>query len=1119
MTREISFFADFWAIARYEIIYILRDWFFRISAAVAIILLTIFNIFFYAGVAWIPHILFGLPSFVPYANLVLINVMQVMFIIFIMSDLVRREKQLDSIKVIHAREFSNQSYLLGKFFGIFVIFALLNITVIFIAAIIHLVSESVNFVFWPYIFYFIIISVPSIIFMMGFSFFILITIRNRALVIILLLVYCLLTIFYLGEKHFYLYDFIAFQLPLVYSDFTGITHQKIILLQRGIFFFLGLVFIFLSIITFGRLPQSKKSLLSNYVIVIIALTISFIFIHIFLNENFDRISLCRQMIELNKSNIDKPNISIQSHSINLIHKGNEIEVDSKIGFINENKSALDKIYFYLNPGLKVNKVLHNNQEVSFSQLFHFININLPEPIQSSKSDSIQIYYSGSICDEVSYLDIPEDMHSKPYQIWYYNIDKKYSFLSENYVLLSSENLWYPVTSLKCNYLKSLKRKKEFVKYNLSVKSKEKLTVISQGQKSSPKSGEYVFQPETPLSQISLVIGEYETRTILVDSIKYNLHTYRNHDNFLKFFAEVEDTLSRTIRNLKQEYEQKLGLDYPFKRLHIVEVPIQFYTYPRLWTVTQELVQPEQVWIHENGTLLPTASPVQSIPFLDADFKYYSNHISNKELKIRNLNNFLKNIFWENYRRHRLIYFRTDIPLNYLPEYNIFSNYYTYCYHFFSSEWPIYSASIERFLYNRANPEHVIKKMFSRNLTTGEEVCQQLKKRSFSELLRSNVNYNLMVNLIQAKNEYLNKQILSRIDYTDYSDLIMDIINEGKFSNIDGQQIFKIIADKFEFQLNPILENWYNKRQLPGFIYSDFILTKLKNNKDYTHHLGFEISNPENVEGLVELSFSYSRKDKTIGKYSDDNNEFKIITLDKQQTKKVGILLNAKPRSINVNGLLAQNIPLAFMIKLKEREQSYNSDIFDGEIIIKGKSRIKEKSEIIIDNEDPEFQLIDNSKLNWLTQIFKNDKRKDRGYTWIIYYHDPPESWKRLKNPAFHGKYIHSAFYTAAGDGKAKAIWAANIQQSGNYKVYVYIFDRSKLLQRWDKRKLLGKLNYVVLQEDNITNIELDFQQTDPSEVWNYLGTFYFSEGPLKVELSNKTDGKVVIADAIKFVKN
>jgi lipopolysaccharide export LptBFGC system permease protein LptF len=43
MKREISFFADFWAIARYEIIYILRDWFFRISAAVAIISLTIFS--------------------------------------------------------------------------------------------------------------------------------------------------------------------------------------------------------------------------------------------------------------------------------------------------------------------------------------------------------------------------------------------------------------------------------------------------------------------------------------------------------------------------------------------------------------------------------------------------------------------------------------------------------------------------------------------------------------------------------------------------------------------------------------------------------------------------------------------------------------------------------------------------------------------------------------------------------------------------------------------------------------------------------------------------------------------------------------------------------------------
>ena len=116
-------------------------------------------------------------------------------------------------------------------------------------------------------------------------------------------------------------------------------------------------------------------------------------------------------------------------------------------------------------------------------------------------------------------------------------------------------------------------------------------------------------------------------------------------------------------------------------------------------------------------------------------------------------------------------------------------------------------------------------------------------------------------------------------------------------------------------------------------------------------------------------------DETRMVYQLFDVQSKIISLDKQETKKVGILLNAKPRNININGLLAQNIPLVFMIKLKESEQTFTSEIYDGEIIINNKPQSDKKSEIIIDNEDLEFQKIDETKSSWLSQIFENDKTK------------------------------------------------------------------------------------------------------------------------------------------------
>jgi hypothetical protein len=40
---------------------------------------------------------------------------------------------------------------------------------------------------------------------------------------------------------------------------------------------------------------------------------------------------------------------------------------------------------------------------------------------------------------------------------------------------------------------------------------------------------------------------------------------------------------------------------------------------------------------------------------------------------------------------------------------------------------------------------------------------------------------------------------------------------------------------------------------------------------------------------------------------------------------------------------------------------------------------------------------------------------------------------------------------------------------------------------------------------------------DSKEGWMLLGSYYFSAGPAEVELPDRTKGRVVIADAVKWV--
>ena len=59
--------------------------------------------------------------------------------------------------------------------------------------------------------------------------------------------------------------------------------------------------------------------------------------------------------------------------------------------------------------------------------------------------------------------------------------------------------------------------------------------------------------------------------------------------------------------------------------------------------------------------------------------------------------------------------------------------------------------------------------------------------------------------------------------------------------------------------------------------------------------------------------------------------------------------------------------------------------------------------------------------------------------------------------------------------------------------------------------------FKIYYEDGTEQVNLSVNEAP--EGWNFLGTWYLPEGPAKVVLSDKSNGAMVFADAIKFVKN
>jgi hypothetical protein len=60
------------------------------------------------------------------------------------------------------------------------------------------------------------------------------------------------------------------------------------------------------------------------------------------------------------------------------------------------------------------------------------------------------------------------------------------------------------------------------------------------------------------------------------------------------------------------------------------------------------------------------------------------------------------------------------------------------------------------------------------------------------------------------------------------------------------------------------------------------------------------------------------------------------------------------------------------------------------------------------------------------------------------------------------------------------------------------------------------MHYKVYHDEGVDDISIDFEHADAG--WNNLGRFYLSHDSAKVVLTNKTAGRIVIGDAIRWVR-
>ncbi len=170
---------NIWNVATYESLTLFRSWFFRIFAIMALLILFGTNMGFFGtnDAQWTFR---AIAANLPYINVLFINVAQAIIAVFLASDFLKRDKKLDTTEVIYARPITNGEYVVGKTLGILVLFVGLVLLALVMTLVFNLVRKDVPVEWVAYLYYPLLISIPTLVFILGLSFFMMILFRSQA---------------------------------------------------------------------------------------------------------------------------------------------------------------------------------------------------------------------------------------------------------------------------------------------------------------------------------------------------------------------------------------------------------------------------------------------------------------------------------------------------------------------------------------------------------------------------------------------------------------------------------------------------------------------------------------------------------------------------------------------------------------------------------------------------------------------------------------------------------------------------------------------------------------------------------------------------------------------------
>lgn len=775
--------------------------------------------------------------------------------------------------------------------------------------------------------------------------------------------------------------------------------------------------------------------------------------------------------------------------------------------------------FSFNPGLRLTEVRHGAATIPFVHESGLLTIEAG-PMEGAFVLSLRAH--GVPDPDFGYLDSAVDWRRRPGTNLLKYLGSEASVFHRNYVALTPAVHWLPVSGSNVGREDPSRRPADFFHLDLVVEVPSGWTVAGPGRQPQAEgaSTNYRLRTDSPIQDATLFTSEFERRAVNVQGVELELLVTSKHMPNLDYFAEAGDEITKQLAELFGKLEDA-NLAYPERVLSLVEVPSSLRTYRGGWRM-DAVRTPGILLLREEG--LPTIRTGYYHGPVPADRR--------KEIQVSRLHIYSLNA-WNSGNAYQALAgnliastspvgtgavaldaVTRDLAYRVLnpwgPGSSVWFSAHSYDAdaYFGTSLWDTITGLGAGHFGN----------MLGRTSWWRGDMWAEAARTSLAQI-DGDKDPHLAFSLLALKGNAMEGVVLGTAGVQKTGALLAELRDrhEGRPFGVED---LLAVADEIAPGLAEVVGEALYEPGLPGFRASPATVVRLSDDDTGRprYHVTVHVYNGEPVVGWLQLA-----------QYDMLWGEGEPIRVSGKSAVEIGRVYDAPPDQLWLHPYLSLN---RREIRL-DLVDSASRSLPDGDGFVGTRPTTWSPPEvdgIVVDDLDEAFtwESAPTRAARWrLVDHY-------RGWTETLDHGLPVRAreagvWFRRDVPSAWGKYRRTVAMAVPGGADYRVFFTADLA-GGRWRLDYYLPER-RIPERWagDGERMmyapLGSMEMKLVtfgEDDGATSPRpfrewnLDFDAALGASGWNKLGEFDLPGGEARLEVSNVTNGVVVIADAIRW---